>query len=119
MPKLTEWSTVEWHSAHWMPTDFSVASLSKKPVSPTTAFALRSASVPAGLSRSSRPACSAPFAPCSASASTFNPRASAVRGVMPEPTPPKELPSIARCNPSVSPQKASSPKVSKRNVARP
>src|SRR5690242_4852722 len=50
-----------------------------------------------------------------ASTSTFSPTFSAASGLTPSPTPPKRFPCMAWCNFIVSPQKASSPKVSKRN----
>ena len=62
---------------------------SKKPVTPTTAFSLSSASVVAGSSRSTLPALiAAAIFGGSASASTLRPTASAVFGLTPGPTPP-------------------------------
>jgi hypothetical protein len=54
-----------------------------------------------------------------ASLSTFRPTASAVLGLTPPPTPPCLSPAIARWSWRVSPQNASLPKVSERNVRRP
>ena len=49
MPGANESSTVEWQSAHWMPTDGRRPPVpSKKPVTPTTALSSSSASVIAG-----------------------------------------------------------------------
>ena len=48
--------------------------------------------------------------------STFSPTDNAVRGLTPAPTPPCLKPATAWCSLRVSPQKASSPKVSKRKV---
>ena len=48
MPGARELSTVEWHSAHSMPTELRLPSLSKKPLTPTTAFSLSRANVVAG-----------------------------------------------------------------------
>src|SRR5256886_14388833 len=93
---------------------------SKKPVTPTTAFSLRSAKVVAGSSRSTLPALS-----CSCSAggraptSTLRPTDSAVFGLTPPPTPPCFSPAMALWSCSASPQNASSPNVSNRKVWRP
>ena len=51
MPGANESSTVEWHSAHWMPIDFTLPSASAIAVTPTTALSLSSAMVVAGSSR--------------------------------------------------------------------
>src|SRR6185369_3328520 len=136
----TESSTIEWHNAQLIPTDFRLLSrwpellsrsLSssrpcpprsslKKPLTPTTASSRSSTSVTAGSSRFT--------CPCfiwltrfggRASTSTLRPRLSAARGLKPGPTPPNCAPSIAWCSFNWSPQKVSSPKVSKRKVWRP
>ena len=87
--------------------------VAKKPVTPTTAFSFSSASVVAGSSRSTVPALMpAATSAGTASASTFNPTASAVFGLTPGPTPPFAAPAIASCSLSASPQNASSPNVS-------
>ena len=92
----------------------------KNPVTPTTAFSFSSASVVFGSSRSTVPALMpAATSAGTASASTFRPTDSAVFGLTPGPTPPFALPAIAWCSFKVSPQNASSPNVSKRNVFRP
>ena len=96
-----------------MPTERSSPVLAKKPVRPTTAFNFSSASVVAGFLRSTVPALMpAATSAGTASASTFNPTASAVSGLTPGPTPPFAAPAIAWCSLSASPQNASSPKVS-------
>src|SRR5689334_6660527 len=119
-PGANESSTVEWHSAHWMPIDFTLPSRSAKAVTPTTALSFRSAIVVAGSSRSTLPALICFFnAFGSTSASTFSPTDSAVLGETPGPTPPFLSPAIALCSCSASPQKASLPKVSYRKVSRP
>src|SRR6266536_1304189 len=120
IPGANELSTVEWHRAHWMPTERRLPPESKKPVRPTTAFSLSSASVTAGSSRSIVPCWRACLTESgSASTSTFSPTASAVLGLTPGPTPPSLPPSIALWSCSVSPQKAWSPNVSKRKVCWP
>src|SRR5215467_4867891 len=120
MPGTRELSTVEWHSAHWMPTELRVPLLSKKPLTPTTAFSFSSASVTAGSFRSTFPAT---MACCSdlgnAFTSTFSPSASAVFGLRPGPMPPCLAPSIVLCRPRTPPQNAWSPKVAKRKVRLP
>src|SRR5574341_350150 len=102
MPGANESSTVEWHSAHWIPIERRVPCELKNPSRPT----LPSAS-----------ACLT--AAGSASESTLSPTASAVLGLTPGPTPPRLAPSTALCRPRVSPQNAWSPKVSKRKTSRP
>src|SRR5213593_2387947 len=103
-----------------MPIDLMLPRASKKPVTPTTAFSLRSAKVVAGSSRSTLPALS-----CSCSAggraptSTLRPTDSAVFGLTPPPTPPCFSPAMALWSCSASPQNASSPNVSNRKVWRP
>src|SRR5215813_338959 len=120
MPWARELSTVEWHSAHSMPTEFRLPLLSKKPLTPTTALSFSSASVVAGSSRLTVPL----TMPCcteagSAFTSTFSPSASAAFGLSPGPTPPLSAPAIAWFRCRVSPQNAWSPKVSKRKVCWP
>ena len=51
MPGANELSTVEWHSAHSMPTELSRPLLSKMPLTPTTELSLSRVSVTAGSSR--------------------------------------------------------------------
>src|SRR2546425_10441623 len=113
MPGAKELSTVEWQSAHWMPTDRSELSPSlKSPLTPTTALSLSRARVVAGSFRSTVPCRIAlRTSSGSASTSTLRPTARAVAGLTPGPTPPSAAPSIALCSLRVSPQKASSPKV--------
>ena len=48
MPGANESSTVEWQSAHWMPTVFRLPLLLNMPLTPTTALSFSSASVVAG-----------------------------------------------------------------------
>src|SRR5690348_1562129 len=121
MPAAKESSTVEWHNAQVMPTDFScLPSFENFACTPTTAFNFSSVSVVAGSSRSTLPclmACTT--AGGSASASTFRPTPSAVFGLTPAPTPPFLTPSIACCRRSCPLQNASSPKVSKRKICLP
>ncbi len=81
----------------------------------------RSASAERGSSRDRRdrrgPASGrASASPGSASTSTFSPSARAWFGLSPGPTPPLAAPAMAWWSFRASPQKASSPKVSKRNV---
>ncbi len=57
MPFAKESSTVEWHSAHVMPT-LVILSPSNTPFTPTTALARSSSSVVSGLSRLTAPSCS-------------------------------------------------------------
>src|SRR2546426_4919098 len=72
-----------------MPIDLMLPRASKKPVTPTTAFSLRSAKVVAGSSRSTLPALSWSCSACGrASTSTLRPTDSAVFGLTPPPTPP-------------------------------
>ena len=96
IPGAKESSTVEWHSAHWMPTEVNVPLVLKTPVRPITAFNCSSASVVTGSSRF--------IFPClnfsrtswgSASTSTFSPNINALLGLTPGPVPPSLLPSIA------------------------
>jgi hypothetical protein len=97
---------VEWQTAHVSPTERSVPLELKKPLTPTTALSLISASVVLGLSRSTLPFLIAwTTAAGSAAASTFRPAASAFLGLSPGPTPPSFDPSIALCSCSESPQK--------------
>ena len=112
IPEENESSTVEWHKAQLIPIDFiPLPSGVRKAFTPTTAFSFTNASVVAGSSRSTLPCfiCSTKSAG-SASASTFNPSANAFLG---------ESFATASCSLSVSPQKASLPKVSKRKVCLP
>jgi hypothetical protein len=55
IPGANESSTVEWQRAQVMPIEVSEPPSSKMPLTPTTAFSLSSASVVAGLLRSTRP----------------------------------------------------------------
>src|SRR5262245_38631525 len=92
---LAESSTVEWQSAHWIPTDCNDPDELKKPVSPTTAFNLKSATVVAGSTRLSCPLLIWPMMLLGgASTSTFRPRPSAAVGVTPAPEPPMPPPMI-------------------------
>src|SRR6516225_8190225 len=117
MPGTSELSTVEWHSAHSMPTELRLPLLSKKPLTPTTALSFRSASVTAGSFRLTLPA---RMACCSdlgnAFTSTFRPSASACFGLRPGPMPPFAAPAIVLFRPRTPPQNASSPNVAKRKV---
>ena len=118
MPSFRESSTVEWQSAQVMPIALS-RSPSKKPVTPSTLFALRSASVAAGSFRFKVPACrSGSTALGTFCTSTLRPSFSAVFGLTPGPTPPFFSPAMASCR-RVFAQKASLPKVSKRKISRP
>src|SRR3954453_20603546 len=120
MPGAKESSTVEWHRAHSMPTDFRFPAESKMPFTPTTEFSLRSARVTAGSSRGTLPAATASLMVVGrASASTLRPTARAVFGLTPGPTPPLALPAIAWFRCRVPPQKPWSPSVSSGNVCRP
>src|SRR5215469_1548408 len=120
MPGTSELSTVEWHSAHSMPTELRLPLLSKKPLTPTTALSFRSDSVTAGSSRLTFPAT---MACCSdlgnAFTSTLRPNASAVFGLRPGPMPPCFAPSIVLFSCRVPPQNDWSPNVSKRKVCLP
>src|SRR2546426_1541245 len=79
-----------------MPIDLMLPRASKKPVTPTTAFSLRSAKVVAGSSRSTLPALSWSCSACGrASTSTLRPTDSAVFGLTPPPTPPCFSPAMA------------------------
>ncbi len=81
IPGATESSTVEWQMAHVRPTELSLA-FWKKPTTPRTAFCLINCNVTAGSSRLTLPFLIASTTDGeSAPASTFNPRASAWRGV--------------------------------------
>src|SRR5215467_2503303 len=120
MPGTRELSTVEWHSAHSMPTEFRLPLLSKKPLTPTTALSFSSASVVAGSFRSTVPL----RMPCctdlgNAFTSTFSPSASASFGLRPGPMPPCLAPAIVLFRPRVPPQNAWSPNVEKRKVRLP
>src|SRR3954466_5950439 len=120
MPGAKELSTVEWHSAHSMPTERRVPLEAKMPLTPTTEFSLSSARVTAGSSRFTLPALMAErTALGSLVTSTLRPTPSAVFGLTPGPTPPLALPARARLRCRVPPQKAWSPKVSNRKVRRP
>src|SRR5215831_8279611 len=120
MPGTRELSTVEWHSAHSMPTELRLPLLSKKPLTPTTALSFRSASVTAGSSRLTFPAT---MACCSdlgnAFTLTLRPNASAVFGLRPGPMPPCFAPSMVLFSCRVPPQNDWSPNVSKRKVCLP
>src|SRR5262249_3820122 len=103
-----------------MPIDFKLPLASKKPVTPTTEFNLRSASVVAGSSRLTLPSLICCLrASGNASTSTSSPTASAVFGLTPLPTPPCFSPAMAVCSRSASPQNASLPSVSYRKICRP
>src|SRR5215216_3737720 len=120
MPLANESSTVELHTAHVRPTERSVPLELKKPFTPTTALSLISASVVLGLLRSTLPFLMAwTTARGSAAASTLRPAASAFFGLSPGPTPPSREPSIALWSCNALPQKAWSPKVSKRKISLP
>src|SRR6516225_1073978 len=120
MPGARELSTVEWHSAHSIPTELRLPLLSKKPLTPTTALSFSSASVTAGSSRLTFPA---RMACCSDSGraftSTLSPSASAVFGLRTGPLPPCFAPSIVLFSCRVPPQNDWSPNVSKRKVCLP
>jgi hypothetical protein len=120
MPGAKELSTVAWQMAHVMPMEVISPLWSKKPLTPTTALSRSKASVTAGSFRSTLPAlilfCRSRG---KAAASTFRPTARAVLGLTPGPTPPFCAPAIALWSWSSSPQKASSPKVSKRKIRLP
>src|SRR5262249_11290190 len=117
IPGANELSTVEWQNAHWIPIDLTLPSGFVKAVTPTTALNFRRPRVFGGSSRLTFPAASCFFkASGSTSASTLRPTDSAVFGETPGPTPPFFSPAMALCNWSASPQKASLPNVSKRNV---
>jgi hypothetical protein len=120
MPRAKTLSTVEWQNAHWIPIDLTLPLGLAKAVTPTTAFAFSSAIVVAGSSRLTLPALICAFnASGSASASTLRPTASAALGETPGPTPPFLAPAMALCGSSMSPHKASLPKVSKRKILHP
>src|SRR3954454_5955435 len=120
MPGAKESSTVEWHSAHSIPTDFSEPAESKNPLTPTTELSFSNARVTFGSLRSTCPAARASLMLVGrASTSTFRPTARAVFGLTPGPTPPLALPAIAWFRCRVPPQKSWSPNVSNRNVCRP
>ena len=120
MPGANESSTVEWHSAHWMPTEREAFARSKKPVTPTTALQLQQRERGRRIVEIDRPRRSCLHEPAgSASTSTLSPSSSALFGLTPGPTPPIASPWIASCSRSSSPQNSSSPNVSKRNVCRP
>src|SRR5881396_131191 len=103
-----------------MPIDLMVPSALKKPVTPTTALSLRSASVVAGSSRFTCPALSCSWSAAGiASRSTLRPTLNAVLGLTPGPMPPLRSPAIALWSCSASPQNVSSPNVSNRKVCRP
>ena len=122
MPGANESSTVEWQSAQVRPIDcMPPLGVAPTATTPTTAFSAEQRErvrrivqidAAAGERADQRPA-------AAVAASTFSPTPSAAAGLTPGPTPPKRAPSIAWCSLSVSPQKCSSPKVSKRNVWRP
>ena len=115
MPGANELSTVEWHSAQVVPTRVSVScplTVSTVPFRPTTALSLSSATVVAGSVRLMLPFwMPATTAGGSASASTFNPTASAVVG--------STAVRITSWMRKVSVHLASSPKVSKRKICWP
>src|SRR5215471_15507330 len=50
-----ELSTLEWHTAHWSPTDFRLPLGLKKPVTPSTELSFIRASITAGSLRSTWP----------------------------------------------------------------
>src|SRR5215469_9453098 len=120
MPGTRELSTVEWHSAHSMPTELRLPLLPKKPLTPITESSLRSFSVTAGSFRLTCPflmACCSDLG--SLFTSTFRPSESAAFGLRPGPTPPFFAPAIAWLRCSMPPQKLWSPNVSKRKVCLP
>ena len=120
MPGTRELSTVEWHSAHSMPTELRLPSLSKRPLTPTTALSFSSASV---TPESFRSTCPFLMASCSdfgnAFTSTFSPSASASFGDRPGPMPPCFAPAIVLLRCRVSPQNFWSLNVLKRKVCLP
>src|ERR1051325_6852370 len=110
IPVVIALSTVEWHSAHVMPTDARRLSTTF-PTTPMTALSLSSSSVTAGSSRFTCPALIALItSDGSASESTFRPTDRAVRGL---------TVSMTLCICSVSVHSCSSPNVSKRKIVRP
>src|SRR5689334_12171106 len=112
MPVANELSTVEWQSAHVMPTLVRLLLASTLPITPTTAPSLSSVTVVAGLLRSTVLFCSPVFtAAGSASTSTLRPTDKAVAGLT-------EL-RITSCIFSESVQNDSSPYVSSRKIVRP
>src|SRR3569623_551236 len=103
-----------------MPTLVSWPLPSNTPVTPTTAFALSSASVLFGSLRSTEPfMMPAATSAGTASTSTFRPTLSAGGGLTPGPTPPFAAPAIAWCSFNAPPLKSSAPNVSMRYVCRP
>src|SRR5713101_4669549 len=111
IPGANELSTVEWHSAHWMPRVRRPPFPSENPVTPRTAFEVKRATVTAGSSRFTLPTLSASIVALDrASTSTLSPTESAALGLTPGPTPPSWAPSMVWCSRSVPPQKSSSPK---------
>src|SRR2546425_11000293 len=115
MPGAKELFTVEWQSAHVIPSRTSVSlplTVLTVPRRPTTALSLSSVTVVAGLLRSTWPALIAcATAGGIASASTFKPTLSARDGLT-------EL-CTTSCIRAVSVQNFSSPKVSKRKICFP
>jgi hypothetical protein len=107
MPFRTESSTVEWHSAQVTPSFVMWPFASTSAFNPTTALSLSNETVVFGSLRSAFS--SVPGG--SASESTFNPTSSAVVG--------STFDSTTSCNPSLSVQSRSSPKVSKRKMRLP
>ena len=122
MPGANESSTVEWQSAHWMPDRAQAAPPVEEAGDADDGVELqqrerRRGIVEVDLARSER---LPQIARGSASTSTLRPSASAVRGRHARADAAVALrPAIASCSWSVSPQNASSPKVSKRNVRLP
>ena len=112
MPLENELSTVEWHSAHVMPSRVRLSlpfTLVTVPTRPTTAFSLSKVTVVAGSLRSTLPALiAAATSGGMASASTLSPTERAVVGLTDFWT--------TSCMRAVSVQNCSSPKVSKRKT---
>src|SRR5215207_3932954 len=102
-PTATELSTVEWQSAHEIPTDLSWVPVTL-PTKPTTALSLINSTVVAGLFRS----CVARKFGGSAVESTLSPTASAVAGLTED--------WMTSCMRRVSVHSCSSPKVSNRKI---
>src|SRR5512133_3468869 len=115
IPGAKELSTVEWQSAHVIPTRTSESRpliVCTCPARPTTELSLSRVTVVAGLVRSTLPATMASFTLCgSASASTLRPTESAVAGLT--------ALWMTSCMRSVSVQYFSSPYVSNRKMSFP
>ena len=120
MPGANESSTVEWQSAHWMPTLTMLVVAVEEARDADDGVQLQQRQRRGGVVEVTSPAW---ICRTSAGGSAVDVDLQADRqrgaGVSPGPTPPFAAPAIAWCSLSASPQNASSPNVSKRKMFRP